>query len=335
MIAVFIVPTGLGCEIGGHAGDANPTAKLLASVCDTLITHPNVLNASDLNEMTENTLYVEGSLLDRFLRCEVDLQRVHYNRILLAVNRPVSKEIVNAVSAARLTIGADIRIVELDTLLKMTAEKQSDGRAGGTVEGWKELVSQISDIEFDALAIASAVEMEKKWAYDYIENGGVNPWGGIEAKLSKLVSLAINKPVAHAPFGSPIDKSYNEIVDPRMAAEMLSWCFLHCVFKGLHRAPRIGDGISRGDVSVLVSPVNCFGDAHIACLKAGIPIITVRENMPLVRNEMDPYGEIEVNNYWEAAGYISCMKAGVVPRSVRRPIGKTEIINVSSLAGKD
>ena len=44
-----------------------PSRRLLASVCDTLITHPNVVNASDLNEMPANGLYVEGSLLSRFL----------------------------------------------------------------------------------------------------------------------------------------------------------------------------------------------------------------------------------------------------------------------------
>ena len=65
--AVLVVPTGIGAEIGGHAGDATPVARLLASVCDTLITHPNVVNASDLNEMPANGLYVEGSLLSRFL----------------------------------------------------------------------------------------------------------------------------------------------------------------------------------------------------------------------------------------------------------------------------
>ena len=57
---VFIVPTGIGAEIGGHAGDATPAARVLAAACDNLITHPNVVNASDLNEMPENTLYVEG-----------------------------------------------------------------------------------------------------------------------------------------------------------------------------------------------------------------------------------------------------------------------------------
>lgn len=45
---VMLVPTGIGADIGGHAGDATPTAALLANVCDSLITHPNVFNASDM-----------------------------------------------------------------------------------------------------------------------------------------------------------------------------------------------------------------------------------------------------------------------------------------------
>ena len=35
---VHLVPTGIGADIGGHAGDAGPTARLLAQTCDTLIT---------------------------------------------------------------------------------------------------------------------------------------------------------------------------------------------------------------------------------------------------------------------------------------------------------
>ena len=53
---VMLVPTGIGCEIGGHAGDAGPAARLLASVCDRLLLHPNVVNGSDMNEMPENAL---------------------------------------------------------------------------------------------------------------------------------------------------------------------------------------------------------------------------------------------------------------------------------------
>ena len=35
--AVFVVPTGIGAAIGGHAGDATPAARVLAALCDKLI----------------------------------------------------------------------------------------------------------------------------------------------------------------------------------------------------------------------------------------------------------------------------------------------------------
>src|ERR1700750_3160498 len=38
--AVMLIPTGVDCAIGGHAGDATPAARLLANVCDQLILHP-------------------------------------------------------------------------------------------------------------------------------------------------------------------------------------------------------------------------------------------------------------------------------------------------------
>ena len=64
---VLIVPTGIDADIGGHAGDAGPVARLLAAASDRLITHPNVVNGADINEMPENTLYVEGSVLTRLM----------------------------------------------------------------------------------------------------------------------------------------------------------------------------------------------------------------------------------------------------------------------------
>ena len=40
--------TGTGAKIGGFAGDALPVARVMASVADTLITHPNVVNGAML-----------------------------------------------------------------------------------------------------------------------------------------------------------------------------------------------------------------------------------------------------------------------------------------------
>lgn len=323
MNTVLIIPTGVGAEIGGHAGDANPVAKLLASVSDLLITHPNVVNASDINEMTDNTLYVEGSILDRFLRGDIELRQIAYNRILLVVNAPVDLNIVNAVSAARATIGADISILELSTPLEMIA-KTEDGCATGDVLGWRQLVKQIGEYEFDALAIATPITVEAEVALNYLREGGVNPWGGVEAVASKLIANALDKPVAHSPFGHGVMADFKEIVDPRMAAELLSECYLHCVFKGLHQAPRIGKGLSVDSVSCLVTPVGCVREPHWACLEKGIPIIAVRENTTCLNDEM-PEEFIFVDNYLEAAGMIASMRAGVYWPSVRRPLKPTEI----------
>src|SRR3989304_8788701 len=103
--AVLLVPTGIGAEIGGRAGDAGPVARLLAAACDNLITHPNVVNASDINELPENSLYVEGSVLSRLLMGTVGLQKVRSNRVMLAIDkhhdRFFHEAAINSASAAR------------------------------------------------------------------------------------------------------------------------------------------------------------------------------------------------------------------------------------------
>lgn len=319
MIGVMIVPTGIGAEIGGHAGDATPAAKLLAAVSDKLILHPNVVNASDINEMPHNALYVDGYLLDCFLNGTTGLREVRQNRILVAVNAPVRPETVNAVSAARVTLGADISILELERPLQMIARRELV--AGGNVLGWRDLVDQVGEHEFDALAIATPIECDPDVALAYFEHGGVNPWGGVEAMASRKIASELRVPTAHAPVET-VDQKYNEIVDPRIAAEMVSRCFLHCVLKGLHRAPRWGDGLSVQDVDFLVSPWGCWGMPHMACSCRNIPIIMVRENQTVLSQE-PPSQAIVVENYLEAAGVIAAMRAGITRESVRRPIPPT------------
>ncbi len=328
MNVVMIVPTGIGCEIGGHAGDATPAARLLGSVCDKLILHPNVVNASDINEMPTNSLYVEGSILDRFLEGKIELKEVRQNKILVVVNKPVNPGTINTVSGARATLGINAEIVELDTLLAMESFIK-DGIATGEYSGVDELIEQVSEYKFDALAVASEISFDQEIAFDYFRKGGINPWGGIEAKTSRAIANKLNKPVAHAPFeeykvGSI--SSFNEVTDPRKAAEAAAGDFLFCVLKGLHKAPRIGTGLSVNDIDVMVSPYGCWGRPHKACEKAGIPIIIVTENKTICDF---PYGEhcpIWAKNYLEAAGVISAMKAGITIESVRRPLKETKVI---------
>ena len=71
----FIIPTGIGCEIGGHAGDGTVALKLIASSCNKVITHPNTVNASDINELPVNAFYVEGSHLTQLLMGNIGPKR--------------------------------------------------------------------------------------------------------------------------------------------------------------------------------------------------------------------------------------------------------------------
>jgi len=328
MNVVFIIPTGQGCTIGGHAGDATPAAKLIAQTCDKIILHPNVVNASDINEMPSNALYVEGSMLDQFLEGKIWLEEVLSNKVLVVVNPPLKPETVNAVNASAATIGMDVQIVPLDEPLTMYGWVKN-GVAVGRHSGVETLCKQIGGIDFDALAIATPIDVHRGVALEYFRSKipSVNPWGGIEALVSKQITTIIGKPTAHAPVENDTTKNetelfnilYNEVVDPRKAAEVCSNCYIHCVLKGLHKAPRISTGMKPGitktSVIAMVSPHGCIGRPHQACFDAGIPVIVVQENRT-AQTHVDGRA-IYVCNYLEAAGIINCLTAGITPASVR------------------
>lgn len=330
MNTIVIVPTGIGAEIGGHNGDANPVAKLFGALSDIVIVHPNVVNGSDINEMPENAMYVDGYMLDRFINDDTNLKMSRNRNILLAVNSPVGIDTINAVSASRVTLGIDITIMELETELRMTAHYDINGCATGEVEGWHALVNQVKDHNFDALAIATPIEVKQEVAEQYLREGGVNPWGGVEAKVSRLISSRIAKPIAHAPVETGMLKEFKEIVDPRMASEMLSETFLHSVFKGLHYAPQpcSHGGLNISDIDFLIAPYGCWGRPHEIARKNGVTVLVVKENRTVTKF-LGAGGECE--NYLEAAGVVACKLAGILPKYVRRPIHETRIYKSKSL----
>jgi hypothetical protein len=302
-------------------GTLPPACSALAA--NISFSHPNVVNASDVNEMPPNSLYVEGSQLDRFLQGKVFLRKVRSNKVLVVVNK-ADYQSINAVSAARLTLGLDAEILELKVPLRLFA-KMKDGIATGDVEGWKELVEQVKHHEFDALGIATPITIDRETLERYFHHGGVNPVGGVEAVASKLIADALDKPVAHGPVDYAL-KGFTEVVDPRQAVEIITENFVHCLLKGLHKAPRLDydRGLSVHDVDAMVSPYGCFGPPHKACLDAGIPVIVVRENKSCLNVTENPKF-IYVDNYIEAAGMLMAMQAGVTPSTVRRPVSPTVV----------
>ena len=68
----------------------------------------------------------------------------------------------------------------------------------------------------------------------------------------------------------------------------------------------------------------------LAALEQNIPVIAVRENKNVMQNDLTtlpwrPGHLYLVENYWEAAGVIMALKAGVTPASLRRPLSATRV----------
>ena len=348
--AVFLVPTGIGARIGGHAGDATPAVRVLAAACDRLVTHPNVVNASDLNEMPDNALYVEGSAITRLMMGTAGLQRVRANRVLVIIDaheiEVFANDTVNAVSAARATYGLDCpTVVKLDPSFRMTTNFTESGRAAGEIDGLERIRAVLDEHDgaFDAVAIASIIDVDVDYHEKYFHSDGemINPWGGVEAMLTHALTLLYEIPTAHSPMMESHEVTNFDLglVDPRLAAEAVSLTFLQCTLKGLQRSPRIvtdpdvmrdAGVFTAADISCLVIPDKCVGLPTLAALEQGIPVIAVRENDNLMRNDLRalPWapGQLHVvENYWEACGVMTALKTGIAPESLRRPIAATRV----------
>ena len=335
----LVVPTGIDAKFGGHAGDASSLAILFASTCDNLITHPNVVNASDINEMTENTLYVGGNMLSRLMMGTIGLQKVRSNNLLAIFEEHEEIYFVNAainsVSGARACMGTSCEVVRLKSKFEMKSRYSESGRPSGTIENLEEICDVISSKECDGVAISSVVKVDREKQIKYYSGGIVNPWEGCEAMLTSALSHIYNIPIAHSPMSDSKEMSEYDfgIVDPRMAAEVVSTTFLNCILKGLSKSPKIvsyENGLSVEDINCLIIPEGCIGLPTLAALEQGIPVVEVKENKNLMKNNLEDLswknGQlIQVDNYLEAAGVMNAIKSGLDIESVRRPLEDTKV----------
>lgn len=343
--AVLLIPTGIGAEIGGHAGDATPVARLLSGVCDNLVLHPNVVNASDINEMPTNSLYVEGSVITRLLMGTVGVKKTRSNRVLLIIDAHKDEDFVsaaiNSANAARASSGCTIaRVIKLNPPVELTSRYSDSGRATGSVVGLDQVLAVIEEFrhEIDAVAISSVIRVPTSYHMDYFKCEGdmLNPWGGVEALLTHTISTLTNLPTAHSPMFEAewVANLKPGVVDARMAAEAVSFTFLQCILKGLQRSPQVVVNPEIGrtpglltveDISCLVIPDGCLGLPTLAALEQGIPVIAVEENTNIMRNDLSalpwrPGQFFKVRTYLEAVGVMVALRQGLPIESLKRPI---------------
>ena len=340
--AVQIVPTGVRCDFGGYAGDAGPVTNLLASAVDCLVTHPNAVNASDLNEMADNVLYVEGKSLDDFLLGHLALARVTGNRIGTFID-PTGLDdldyVINALNAARAVKGIACEVYSvLERELGVAIEWSQTGCAVGTVLHGDTILQAVELLignGADAVGGVSVIHgVTAEMFARHLAGEIPNPSGGVEAIITHLISKVFRIPAAHAPL--PYYQSIKQIGtdNPRASAEFISTPHYYSVLKGLARAPRLIpisklDAVAAGlitvnNVAAIVAPASCLGGIPaLAAEFSDIPLIAVRENTTVLRMSnrvMNMANVIEVQTYLEAAGVLLALRNGIALESLRRPL---------------
>ena len=346
---VMVIPTGVGASQGGYGGDATVWMNVIASVCDTLITHPNVANAAAFQQLPDNALYVEGYGLDAFLKGDWGLRRVPSQRIGVILDAGLEEGMktlhYNVVNAVQATYGVPmVGIAESSEPLQLNLELTEAGISVGTWQNPQAVLSVAKQlIQTQGMtALALVARMEEPQESPYNKGVGVDPIGGLEAILSHTLVQALEIPVANAPCfdWEEAQPRRDEWVHPFTASEYTTASFLPCVLRGLHHAPDFiplktafpyTDVLTKHDLNAIVLPYDCMGGIpFLSAIERGIPVIAVKSNKTVLsltaeallgREAAASLSKrglyMEASTYDEAVGILQRLKLGLaVPEAL-------------------
>jgi hypothetical protein len=333
---LLVIPTGVGCAVGGYAGDGLPVARLLAAASGCLVTHPNVLNGAALYWSDRRIHYVEGWALDRFACGELALAPVAGRRVGLLLDGGMEPELRarQLQAACRATLGLAIGpVLSTDVPLGVGLSLGPSGSSWGTLERPDVLLRAGEKlVAAGATAIAVVARFPDDAGSDalaaYRHGAGVDALAGAEAVISHLLVQHLGIPCAHAPALAPLP--FDPLLDPRAAAEELGHTFLPCVLVGLSRAPDLVDpqdrraALGAEDLGAVVAPAGALGgEAVLASVERGVPLIAVSGNPCVLQVDGAALGlpVLPASTYGEAAGLVLALREGLDPGALVRPLG--------------
>lgn len=284
-LGAFIVPTGLGANIGGYAGDASFWARRFAKK-SKLIVNPNVVNAGGFSGITDNMFYVEGYSLDEFFKGNLKLSPSFGNKIGIVFDKSIPQDVlnvhINTVNAVKTVYDIDICeyiITEEEVGVEFGIE--SNGISTGGVKNPKTLLNAAKELVkrgCNAIALVCMFDDPEGDNEDYANGIGTDPVGGVEAILSHYISKELGVPCAHSPAFADYQIS-SEIVDSKSASEYITPTFLPCILIGLNQAPLFHGEIGIENLDFLVMPYDSLGSTPVfECLKRKIPVYAIKEN---------------------------------------------------------
>ena len=353
---LLIIPTGIGCSVGGYAGDAIPAARLLASASECLITHPNVMNGGSLYWPETCIQYVEGYSLNLFAAGEVFLKPVRQQKVGLLLDAGLESDLKKrhlqvadgCVASLGLNIGP---VITTERAIQINLKKGLSGSSWGNIEEPDILLRAAEKLK---KAGATAIAVVTRFPDDsdgletklYRQGNGVDAIAGVEAVISHFLVKHLLIPCAHAPGLAPLPIDYD--LDPRTSGEEIGYTFLQSVLVGLSRAPDLicksamqtkeHSFLSNTDLGAVVVPQGALGgEAVLSCIERFIPLIVVSNqgvlNVSSTKMRLDNLsGEknnsiLYAENYVEAAGLITALRHGINIKSLRRPINCLKELN--------
>ena len=359
---LLIIPTGIGCDVGGYAGDAIPAARLLASASECLITHPNVMNGGSLYWPDPNIHYVEGYSLNLFASGEVFLKPVRQQKVGILLDAGLEPDLkkrhLQVADGCVASLGLDIGpIITTERALRINLKKGTSGTSWGNIEEPDVLLRAAEKLHrAGATAIAvitrfpdEGASLETKL---YRQGNGVDAIAGAEAVISHFLVKHLLIPCAHAPGLAPLPVDYD--LDPRTSGEEIGYTFLQSVLVGLSRAPdlipksvlnpkekfslKLTTLLNNKNLGAVVVPEGALGgEAVLSCIEKFIPLIIVSNKGVLkvssTKMRLDCLSSDKDNNilyaenYLEAAGMITALRHGINIKSLHRPIYSVEELN--------
>lgn len=270
-IIAFSIPTGIGAEIGGFAGDAGYVVREFSKYFEVIV-NPNVVNAGALSAINDDMLYVEGYAFDALLSGELQLKRRNKsvvleccpaqpsqqslrqtglrpwadsakNKIGVIFDKSIPQNIlnmhINTINAAKVVWGLDILGYEITDEPAGVEFNIKNGISSGALGNPKTLLAAGQKlIQKGAQALAVVCLFDEHDDSLYSQGKGTDPIGGVEAVISHYLTKELMVPIAHSPAFSELDIS-NEIVCEKASAEYISSTYLPCILQGLAQAPML------------------------------------------------------------------------------------------------
>ena len=306
------IPTGIGADIGGYAGDFGYLAKRFAKYFH-LIINPNAVNGGILSAINYDMSYLEGYLFDKFFEGKIGLipkKPYETNKIGVIFDSAIPKNILNVHlnTLSALKMVQDIETVAIEYTKKPVGVEINieNNISYGGLKNPDELLSCAERLVKKGAEVIAVVCYFNEDSEDenYSNAKGIDPIGGVEAVISHLITKEFLIPSAHAPAFLDVDIS-EKIENPKVSSELISSTYLPCIMQGLSIAPKITSfdkGINYKNIEYLIVPSDALGSAAVlSCVKNNVKIITVKNKttLDITKDKLNIVPDMEFESYEE------------------------------------